>query len=160
MKRVRKTVSFFLGMVKSNQEKSTIGILEKGSIKIEGTKDIMSEIENFYSTLYTTKPIDTCESWIDEIKQNTHIPQISDENLRKLTDELTTDSLAKIIKSCPKNKSPGNDGLPTEFYIVFWTKISQLLLETYKECIAAGEMSTSQKQSIIRLIPKKDRDKL
>ena len=84
-----KNSKFFLGMVKSNQEKSTIGILEKGSLKIENAKDIMSEIENFYSTLYTTKPTDTCESWIDELKQNTQIPQISDDNLRKLADELT-----------------------------------------------------------------------
>ena len=44
--------------------------------------------------------------------------------------------------------------------MVFWTKLSDLLVESLKESILEGEMSTSQKQSVIRLIPKKDRDKL
>ena len=34
------------------------------------------------------------------------------------------------------------------------------MLASLQEGVAAGEMSTSQKQSVFRLIPKKDRDKL
>ena len=155
-----KNSKFFLSMIKSNQEKTLIRTLKTENGNLEDQKGILAEIESFYSQLYTKRPTLNANMWINEIKEDGHVPTVSDEHMQKLTEELTIDSLAKIIKSCPKNKSPGNAGLPTEFYLVFWTKISSLLLETYKECILAEEMSTSQKQSVIRLIPKKDRDKL
>ena len=72
----------------------------------------------------------------------------------------TKEELSKSIKTFPKNKSPGNDGLPIEFYIVFWNKISDIFLESINEGLAEGELSTSQKQTMIRLIGKKDKDRL
>ena len=55
---------------------------------------------------------------------------------------------SKIINSFPLNKAPGNDRLPTEFYVPFWN----LLWEK-------GEMSPSQQQAVITLIEKKDQDR-
>ena len=48
--------------------------------------------------------------------------------MMSLASELTKESLAQIIKSCPKNKAPGNDGLPKEFYVIFWNKIAELFI--------------------------------
>ena len=155
-----KNSKFFLGMLKSNQEKTLIRTLKTEEGTIENQKSILNEIQSFYSELYTRRPTLNPSEWIDSIERDGDIPKINDRHMDKFTEELTAASLAKIIKTCPKNKSPGNDGLPTEFYIVFWHKISELLVDTYRECIVEEEMSTSQKQSVIRLIPKKDRDKL
>ena len=155
-----KNNKFFLNLVKSNQEKCMIRNIKKGDTTIVDQKSILDELETFYSTLYTRKNTEDANIWIDELKQNAQIPQITEENVNELLAEITKQKLGKIIKECPKNKSPGSDGLPSEFYCVFWLKISDLLLECLKESISNGEMSTSQKQSIIRLIPKKDRDKL
>ena len=35
------------------------------------------------------------------------------------------------LKSMESNKSPGSDGLPAEFYKVFWNEINQHLLTLY-----------------------------
>ena len=154
-----KNSKFFLNLVKSNQEKALIKSLKVGDETVTDQKRILNEMEMFYKTLYTSKETESADIWIDEIKQESDIPQINDERNDELASELTKESLAQIIKSCPKNKAPGNDGLPKEFYVIFWNKIAELLLDALKESIEKGEMSTSQKQSIIRLIPKKDRDK-
>ena len=155
-----KNSKYFLNLVKSSQEKSMIRSLNKDGQTVIDQDKIKMEIEQFYRSLYTKKPIQNPDSWIDEIKLSDDFPMISDENKSELAKELNKETLAKIIKSCPKNKSPGNDGLPTEFYAMFWTRIWKPLLDALQEGIDAGEMSTSQKQSVIRLIPKKDKDKL
>ena len=44
-------------------------------------------------------------------------------NIDKMEKGLTEGELLNIIKSLPNNKTPGEDGLPAEFYKVFWLDI-------------------------------------
>ena len=55
------------------------------------------------------------------------------------------------------DKSPGNDGIKIEFYEFFWIKNS--LSHSAKKSVVSGQLSTSQKQAVIKLIKKKNRDK-
>ena len=57
-------------------------------------------------------------------------------------------------------KSPGIDGLSTEFYSFFWDIIETPLMNMFKECIENNEMSTTMKQGLINLIPKPNKDPL
>ena len=54
-------------------------------------------------------------------------------------------------------KSPGSDGFPNEFYKVFWSDISALLLKSIKCAYEKGFLSISQRSGIISLIPKQDK---
>ena len=54
------------------------------------------------------------------------------------------------------NKTPGSDGLPAEFYKVFWNDIADLLLKSLNYAHQTGELSVTQRRGIIKLIPKKD----
>ena len=53
------------------------------------------------------------------------------------------------------NKSPGEDGLPLEFYKAFWNEIGDLLVEVYNEGYHNKILSPSMRKSIITLIYKK-----
>ena len=55
-------------------------------------------------------------------------------------------------------KSPGNDGLTKEFYIAFFGELGRLMLRTFNHSFSKGELSSSQKQAVITVIGKKDRD--
>ena len=57
------------------------------------------------------------------------------------------------------NKSPGNDGITKEFYVVFWRDVSELVYNSLIMSKQKGALSTSQRQAIIKLIENKDRDK-
>ena len=59
----------------------------------------------------------------------------------------------------PKNKSPGNDGLTAEFYKCFWDDIKDCFLNSIRTTNYEKEFSISQRQAIIKLIEKKDKDK-
>ena len=65
----------------------------------------------------------------------------------------------KAFKKMPKNKLSGNEGLTKEFYKAFWNDLRIPLLLSVKKAFKAGELSTSQKQAVIKLIEKKDKDK-
>ena len=57
------------------------------------------------------------------------------------------------------DKSPENDGITKEFYEFFWDDIKNSLSDSIKKSFISGELSTSQKQAVIKLIEKKDRYK-
>ena len=54
------------------------------------------------------------------------------------------------------NKTPGNDGLSKEFYEVFWNDVKITLLASTNDAFIKEELSTSQKQAVIKLIEKND----
>ena len=60
------------------------------------------------------------------------------------------------LKSMKSGKTPGSDGLPIEFYKVFWNKISDWLLNTINYAYTEGKLSISQRRGIIKHITKKD----
>ena len=53
------------------------------------------------------------------------------------------------------DKSPDNDGLKKEFYETFWEEIKTHFSNSIRKSFLTEELSTSQKQAVI----KKDRDK-
>ena len=55
------------------------------------------------------------------------------------------------------NKSPGSDGLPAEFYDVFWNDINQYLLKALNSAYTKGLLSITQRRGLITLIPKKNK---
>ena len=56
------------------------------------------------------------------------------------------------------NKSPGNDGLPKEFYVTFFDSVSDILIDCYHLCLQEGSLTPSKKQAIITLVEKPGKD--
>ena len=56
-------------------------------------------------------------------------------------------------------KLRGNDGLPKEFYETFWECLEEPLLNSMCNSFLKQELSSSQKQAIIKLIEKKNKYK-
>ena len=59
-----------------------------------------------------------------------------------------------------KGKTPGNDGIPAEFYKCFWNSVGELMTEVFNHSFELGQMSNSQEEAIITLIDKKGRDRM
>ena len=55
-------------------------------------------------------------------------------------------------------KSPGTDGLPSEFYKVFLEEIGGSLTSALNFSFEVGQLPISQRRGIIKLMPKKDAD--
>ena len=69
---------------------------------------------------------------------------------------MTKTECLKALKEMDSNKTLGSDGLPAEFYKMFWNDIADFLLGSINYAYQTGQLSVSQKRGIIKLIPKKD----
>ena len=75
---------------------------------------------------------------------------------RKLFEgELIEKQMKNALNKMENNKTPGNDGLTKEFLEKPWLQIKSPLLLFFKKCILTGELSTSQKQAVVKLLQKK-----
>lgn len=53
------------------------------------------------------------------------------------------------------DKTPGTDGLPGEFYKVFWNDLVDILINALNYSYETGKHSVLQTRGIVKLIPKK-----
>ena len=122
-------------------------------------KKIMKEFEGFYSSLYTRDNLKASDEVLNSFLRSQGIPRLSDEDAVVCEGRLTLTECFKSLHSFQNNKSPGNDGLTVEFYTAFWESLGELLVDSLSCSYDRGELSNSQKQAIITLIEKKDKDK-
>jgi hypothetical protein len=140
-----KSSKYFCNLEKRSNEKKNIHILtsDSGSI-ISDQKNILDELHSFYQTLYTSKSTHSNKensiSYLDKL----NIPQFLDESKIKLNRPISKAEVLTSLKSLNLNRSPGYDGLPVEFYIVFFPDICDMLLDCYFYSFEQGFMSTSQ----------------
>ena len=73
--------------------------------------------------------------------------------------KITFQECESILGSFQLGKTPGVDGIPIEFYKIFWPFIGEFLVASFNEAFDKKEMSSSQKQALITLIEKKDKDR-
>ena len=62
---------------------------------------------------------------------------------------------ALLLETFQNNKTPGNDGIPIEFYRKFWLLISEPFTKCANECFEKGEMSRSQRQAALHSLRKR-----
>ena len=70
---------------------------------------------------------------------------------------LTETECWESLKSMQPNKIPGSDGLPAEFYKLFWKEIHAYLLNALNYAYRNGLLSVTQRRGLITLIPKKNK---
>ena len=84
--------------------------------------------------------------------------QLPEEMASTCEGEITLAECTKALSMMQNNKSPGSDGLTTEFYRAFWDIISTYVVNSFNYAFNTGNLSISQRQGIISLIPKKKKD--
>jgi mannosylglycoprotein endo-beta-mannosidase len=155
-----KNTKYFLNLAKKNKTKSTITQLQSGqNIEREPT-EIMKLTKQFYVNLYKQRKVDLSCTFAQNLFNNENIPKLSEEAKQTCEGAVRESELLKTLKTFPKGKTPGNDGLPTEFYLKFWQLISESLISMVQEVYEMGEMTVSQRQSVITLLEKGGKDKL
>ena len=90
-------------------------------------------------------------------KQNKLTAKLKDNLEKKISMHEMDDFVLKKLKI--KLKSPGPDGLPYEFYSVFWKEIRILVSRIIDWIFTVNEMPDSLPEGLIVFLPKKGKDK-
>jgi hypothetical protein len=93
-----------------------------------GQENLKTYISNYYKALFG--PSDPTSCTMDETI--THdIKQISAEENNILTANFTEEEIFQALSQMERNKAPGPDGFPAEFYQTFWEVIKQDILSMF-----------------------------
>ena len=121
---------------------------------------ILSEQRRVYKELYSCRNNNNDNSLKTEsFLKDLIIPKLSEEQKISCEGRITLEVRALILESFQNNKTPGNDGIPIEFYENFWSLLCKPFIQCANVCFEKGELSSSQKHALITLIEKKGKDR-
>ena len=75
-----------------------------------------------------------------------------------MSNTITSTEIEAVIKSLPKNKSPGPDSFTGEFYQILIEELMPILLKLFQKIAEEGTLSNSFYEATITLIPKPDKE--
>ena len=154
-----KSSKYFLNLEKRNKAKSHVRTLVSDSgIEINDPSEILSCMRDFYSNLYKRRGMKTDKECLQYL-YDLNLPQLSDQDRNSCEGLLTKKECWDSLNAMKNGKSPGNDRLSKEFYVCFFNELSDSLIMALNTSFEVGQLSTSQRQAIITLIEKKDKDK-
>ena len=153
-----KSSKFFLNLEKSRANQSKVRNICKNNNEITEQKEINQELFNYYKDLFTEK-LKISKTDINNYLSDCPIPQLSEEQTLQCEENFSEKEFYQALINMPNNKSPGNDRLTKEFYETFWGELKTPLISSFECAFIKDELSSSQKQAVIKLIEKLDRDK-
>ena len=146
--------AFFFQLEQHKKTKTLIHTLKNEQNEtISDPAHILAHITQFYTNLYRKPQLDiTAQTAL----LNKLSSKLSDDLYTKLNSEITQKEINEAIDNMDNNKSPGDDGLPAEFYKHFKTQLAPILTTLYNTIIETEHnLPHSMTNAIITLIPKK-----
>ena len=152
-----KSTKFFLNLEKHRGTQGQIRKILVNGLEITDSGKIQSELKLFYEKLFQNNSVNLSEQ--DMFLRNISLPTLDPQQQYLCETDISEKELYNALKTMQNNKSPGNDGLTKEFYEAFWEDIKLPFQNSVRESMQLKMLSVSQRQAIIKLVEKKDRDK-
>ncbi len=126
-----KPSKYFYSLENSRQSSKVISALKCNGRTVTSTQDILEKSAEFYENLYTAENPDLAaqDFLLSQIEK-----RLSPEERDSLEIKLDSQSCYDALSSMKEQKSPGSDGLPSEFYKTLW----QIHCKT--TCFASSKM--------------------
>ena len=148
-----KNTKYFYNLEKSRYNaKVCTRVINSAGQEISGQEDVLLAQAEFYQELYTSDRMCTFEL------HNQLENRLEGESVGTLEDQITDAEITDAVRGMKNGSCPGSDGLPAEFYKVFWTKIRRKLLSALTASFREKKLYGSTRMGILNLIPKGEKD--
>ena len=148
-----KNTKYFFSLEKARYNaKTCFKMINENGDEITNSMDILQEQRSFYETLYSV------DKQVCFTMQNTFGVKVSEENRMIQELPITAEELEEAIKGMNNNKTPGEDGIPVDFYKVFWGKLKESFIAMMEEVYTTGVLHQSARKGVLNLIPKAGKD--
>lgn len=149
-----KSTKYFLNLEKRNKSLSVIyKLVDENDNVLVGNDDILHYIRDFYASLYTSNACNPDPFFVDLPPQPTR-----NENVLASEGDLTLHECFQALMAMKNDKTPGSDGLSSNFYKIFWPLIGQLVVDSLNYGYRLGRLTKEQTRGIITLIMKPQKD--
>ena len=151
-----KPTKYFFNLENDQQSQKSISeLVDEQGVRHTTHKDVMKHIGGFYEDLYTFEPTN---AKAQETLLNTIHRWLPEEVRAGLEGPLTLEECYHEMAGMERRKSPGSDGLPVEFYLLFWEIIGEDLVDVLNISYEVSTLPSSMRKAMITSSHKK-RDK-
>ena len=144
---------FHIGEKRMQERKEIIDIVGQNGEVVRDQKDIINEIEKYYTNLYQSdsSDINSTQEILQAVENN-----VTEEERGILGMYVTTEEVRGTINMLNSNKSPGIDGFTSEFYKAYIDELSEDIAELYNNAFMKGILDENITEGIITLLYKKN----
>jgi hypothetical protein len=121
---------------------------------IIGQTDLAHYVRNFYESFYASEAHASGTTEAREGCWSSTSTWVSTEMNDELSRDLTLREILDAIAAMPRDKAPGSDGIPMEFFQELADDIAPTLLKAFTAILKQGETSAAIIKGLITLIPK------
>ena len=146
--------SYFFSLEGKHQHKKTMSGIKDPSSNIihHDPLEILGVWRAYYDELFSAASCDTTVQ--DHLLSRLELT-LSLEESEVCEGLLTLDECGRAVHGMSHGKTPGSDGFPMEFYVLFWEILGPDLVKVLNFAFSHGRLSTSQRRGIIILLYKK-----
>ena len=146
---------YFLNLTNSYHGQAYFERFSDGINTTTSNPDKVKLAGNYYKELYS-QVINSDPQELDDV---VHIhDKLSEKLSNDLEKPLTTEELTNVLKKCG-DTAAGPDGISFKIYKAIWGTFAKVLLDSWNHSVKIGDLSPSQKDSVICLLEKKGKDK-
>ena len=152
-----KCTRYFLSLEKSRSENNVIKRLKSSNDQyVYGEAEIVEEIANQFETKYnnSVKSYDETSQLFDEYISGVKLPTLDEREQQECDKHITEGEVLSALRKMKEGSSPGCDGLPVEFFRMFWRQLKGPLLKSYLYSFEQRHLSYSERVGVITLIHK------
>ena len=86
---------------------------------------------------------------MDRFLEKFNLLRLNEEEIEIMNNPITSTEIEAVIKNLPKNKSPGPDGFPEEFYQTLREELMSILLKLFQKTAEEETPSNSSYEATI-----------
>lgn len=147
---------FFFGLEENRQRADIIKeVLKQDGSRVKGMREILGSVKEFYERLFKREGTQEEEKEFLLSKVKTKVTR---EDKEMCDMDISDEEVEVAISQLNNGKSPGADGLTSEFYKAFKNILIPFLKEIYKTIYDKGEASQLMRIGMVKLIFKKRGD--
>ena len=148
-----KSSSYFYKLEKERYNAKTChSLFDQNQNLITDDQHILELQRVFYEKLYSR------DENVNFELTNTSEVRVTEDMREEQNKEFTYEEIAKAVLQLENEKCPGNDGLPVDFYKIFWKKLANPFMKMLKEAYERQSMPRSSMLGVINLILKANKD--
>ena len=148
-----KSSKYFFSLEKAKYNSKTCHkLITEDGRELNTNEEILEAQKTFYAELYEK------DKDVNFTLENSYGIKVPAELKENQEIQLEIQDLEKAIKGMNNNKTPGEDGIPVDFYKVFWRDLKlpfyNMMLHTFQE----KQLHETARKGILNLIPKPGKD--
>ena len=155
-----KSTKYIFEFGKRNYSRTHIRKLCLSGVITKDYQKILDSSSKYYKNLYTSKLNVTESDVLDPLLGNPNVLALTEEERLSCEGQIMIEECVKALDTFEAGKTPGNDGIPAEFYKTFWNSVGVFMTEVFNHSFELGQMSNSQQQAVITLIDKTGKDRM